>query len=464
MGSRRRNFIVLGLVVVLVALSAWVVATKDTKQGIDLAGGTELVYEGRPTGANTTVDKEDIDRAIDIIRQRIDALGVSEPEISSIGETQLSISLPAVQNAQDAIDQVGQTSQLAFYDFEPNVIPPDPKVADPKERPYNRLYDAVIRSQDEEPECFEKDGKPLCTHTGPLYYLFDSGTLEPLAGPVEVKSDLFLKFNGKQPPNSLIEEVPEGYVVLRAEEPQDLPDTAIDESTTGVQGYFLLKDRPELTGDDIRNPEQNFDSFSNTPNVTFEFTDEGRKAFQEVTQRIAQRGQERAGIQGASGLSADQAASLSDSFAVVLDGEIVSRPIINFVENPSRDRRQNGRSDLGQLHDHRSPGSRRVPAHRRTADQAQPDQPVDRLGDAWAGSARRRHPRRPRRPRTGRPLPARLLPLPRRCRGRRPGRLRPLLPGDDQGDPDHSDPAGHRRSRCSRSESRPTRTSSSSSE
>ena len=198
MGSRRRNLIVLGLVVVLMVLSAWVVATKPTQQGLDLQGGTELVYQARPTPANPTIDADDMDRAIDIIRERVDTLGVAEPEISRIGTDQLSIGLPNVQNAQDAIDQVGQTSQLAFYDFEPNLIT-ESKGGQGDERPFNRLYDAVKAAQQEEPECFEKDGEPLCTHEG-QYYLFDENTLELLAGPADVEQDLFLPFEGDRQP------------------------------------------------------------------------------------------------------------------------------------------------------------------------------------------------------------------------------------------------------------------------
>ena len=338
MGSRRRNLIVLGLVLALVAASFWAATSKPTRQGIDLAGGTELVYEGRGTVANPEVTAEDIDRAVDIVRDRVDALGVSEPEISRIGESQLSVSLPEVQNAQDAIDQVGETSQLSFFDFEPNVISPNEDDPGAEERPFNRLYDAVLASQELDPECFEKNGEPLCTHEGDLYYLFDEDTLELLSGPVSEERDLYLPFDGEMPEGSIVETVPEGYVVFLEEQPADDPATDEDEAATGLRGYFLMRDRPELSGEDIRNPEQQSDQVSNTPNVTFDFTDEGRRAFSEVTERIAQRGQERAneqlGVQAAQ-LSAEDASNLSDSFAVVLDGEIVSRPIINFVENPS---------------------------------------------------------------------------------------------------------------------------------
>jgi SecD/SecF fusion protein len=332
MGSRRRSFIVLALVLALVGVSVWAVIDRPTRQGIDLAGGTELVYEARATGANRTISTDDVERSVDLIRERVDALGVAEPEISRVGERQISVSLPEVQNAQDAIDQVGETSQLSFYDFEPNVIPPNPDLASAVERPFNRLYDAVKAAQEQDPECFEKRGEPLCTHDG-QFYLFDENTLEHLAGPVTVESDLYLRFGGEQPEGTIVEEVPQGYVVLRQEEAPDDPATEADESETGLRGWFLLRDRPEVTGDDIRDPKQDFDNLQQ-PVVTFNFTDEGREAFAEVTERIAQRGAERAGAQIAQ-ISVEDAANLSDSFAVVLDGEVVSRPIINFKENPS---------------------------------------------------------------------------------------------------------------------------------
>ena len=86
MGSRRRSYIVLGLVLVLIVASVYAVTSKPTRQGIDLAGGTELVYQARATGANTTINVEDVDRSVDLIRDRVDALGVAEPEITRIGE------------------------------------------------------------------------------------------------------------------------------------------------------------------------------------------------------------------------------------------------------------------------------------------------------------------------------------------------------------------------------------------
>src|SRR5262245_53572081 len=96
MGRRRRHLFVLLFVLGLVAVSGLVIANKQTRLGLDLKGGLELIYQGTPTGQVKEVSGEDIDRAIEIIRQRVDQLGVSEPEISRLGNTEISVSLPDI--------------------------------------------------------------------------------------------------------------------------------------------------------------------------------------------------------------------------------------------------------------------------------------------------------------------------------------------------------------------------------
>ena len=120
--KRRRNLFVLLFVLALIVLSGLVIANNDTKLGLDLKGGVQLVYQGTPTGQVKEVTGEDIERSIEIIRERIDKLGVSEPEVSRLGTTEISVSLPDVTNAERAIEQVGSTAQLQFYDWEPNLI------------------------------------------------------------------------------------------------------------------------------------------------------------------------------------------------------------------------------------------------------------------------------------------------------------------------------------------------------
>jgi SecD/SecF fusion protein len=306
MTSRRRNLFVILLVLGLIAGSAAAIVSKPTRLGLDLKGGVELVYEGEPT-PQSKVTPEAIDRAIDIMRERVDALGVSEPEIQRLGGDQVSVGLPDVKNAERAIEQVGTTAQLYFYDFEGNVI-------GDKRRPIPGLYEAVQRASKQKPQ------PDANNTTGKQLYLFKRDrTLR--AGPDSSRKDLLSEFDGRKPKFDTIVTVPEGTVVVRAERPDDFP------SDKEFEQFYVLKDNPELSGKDIKNPEQNFDPQTNEPNVTFDFTDKGRNAFHNVTRRLAQRGQ-------ANQIPGQPADASFQTFAVVLDREIVTRPYINFNENP----------------------------------------------------------------------------------------------------------------------------------
>src|SRR5882762_2942781 len=123
MTDRRRNTFVLLVVLILIGLAAVTIVAKKTRLGLDLKGGVELVYLGKPT-AQAKVDTESLNRAIDIMRKRVDQLGVAQPEIQRSGGSEIDVALPDVSNAARAEKEVGKTAQLYFYDWEPNVIGP----------------------------------------------------------------------------------------------------------------------------------------------------------------------------------------------------------------------------------------------------------------------------------------------------------------------------------------------------
>src|SRR6201999_166191 len=122
MGSGRQHLFVLLFVLALVAVSAVIIASKETKLGLDLQGGLQLVYEGQPTGTATEVSGEDIEDSINIIEKRINNLGVSEAEVARLGDKNITVGLPGVTDANRAAEQVGTTAQLYFYDWEPNLL------------------------------------------------------------------------------------------------------------------------------------------------------------------------------------------------------------------------------------------------------------------------------------------------------------------------------------------------------
>jgi SecD/SecF fusion protein len=356
MGTRRSHLLVLLLVLGLVVISGIVIASKETKLGLDLQGGLELVYQGQATEAGAEVSGEDIDDSISIIEQRINKLGVSEPEVARLGSREITVSLPGVTDANRAAEQVGTTAQLYYYDWEPNLIGPEKAIggtpgAEPPEKlvkesekrweeagrnvnknevkrliiagAYPTAYDAVKLASEQEPVENCED----CSVARPRYYLFDKNEpSEALAGPELAKKDLYVTPTGeKLSKDGTVLEVPPGTVVV-SELPVDEEGQVIED---GEPGWYALKDDPALSGSEITNPEQTYDQ-NNLPVVSFQFTDSGREAFQEVTRQIAQRGKART----IGAVSPEEAEALSGHFAVVLDNEVKTRPIINFEENP----------------------------------------------------------------------------------------------------------------------------------
>ncbi len=138
MTDRRRNSVVLLAVLILLGAGRLTIAAKKTREGLDLKGGVQLIYQGKPT-AQSKVTAESLNRAIDIMRKRVDQLGVSEPEIQRFGASEIDVALPEVKDIEKAEREVGTTAQLLFYDWEPNVIGPTasrrrPKPASPAGR------------------------------------------------------------------------------------------------------------------------------------------------------------------------------------------------------------------------------------------------------------------------------------------------------------------------------------------
>ncbi len=336
MSERRRNLFVLLLVLGLLIASAVVLTQKPTKKGLDLQGGVELVYQAQPT-KQTPVTADALQRSIDVMRERVDQLGVAEPELQRSGNNQVSVALPAVKNLQQAIDQVGTVAQLAFYDWEVNVIGPDGKT-DPSNFAVTggpsagsvgalSLYDAILRAS-KQPERIS----PSNSREASQFYAVDTKTKKvfrsgkdpnALAGE-DKRADALANVPRAQREKVKVYEVKQGTVIIRAEQ----PDTA----KTKSDQWFVLRDKVALKGTEIKNPEQNTDQGAGgngQPIVTFDFTSKGRKIWQTVTREIANRGSESVGL-----LAGQDAASANQHFAIVLDNELVSTPFIDFRQNP----------------------------------------------------------------------------------------------------------------------------------
>ena len=91
--------------------------------GLDLQGGMHLILEAKDT-EKVTVDKDAISGVMEVIRNRIDGLGLTEPIIRKKGLKQIIVELPGIKDPQRAINLIGETALLEFVEAEwaPNGI------------------------------------------------------------------------------------------------------------------------------------------------------------------------------------------------------------------------------------------------------------------------------------------------------------------------------------------------------
>jgi SecD/SecF fusion protein len=356
MSDRQRNGFILLLVAGLLAASLFAIGTQKTRLGLDLKGGVELTYQGLPTKQTPTVTQAALQRAVDIMRERIDQLGVSEPEIQTLGGNEIDVGLPAVKDFARAEKQVGTTAQLAFYDWEDNVLTPNGKTVasqlqaqDPTALTLSQgtgssgpgnpgagsvsLYDAVKLAS----------AQPTASGSvrlGPEYYMFGAPgspacataakqqgkTPTPgehclLSGPDDNRQDLLSGLpTGVSASEGQQLVVPPGTIVVQAADSTSGKTTNFNDPTAQ---FFVMKDRASLLGSDISNPQQSTDQ-GGSPDVTFGFNGSGGQKFQSVTRSIAQRGQLVSGL----------GQTLNQHFAVALDTKLVTVPQIDFKTYP----------------------------------------------------------------------------------------------------------------------------------
>lgn len=112
---------------VVIAAGAFLASGARPQLGLDLQGGISGVYTPSLPEGQTPEDIEDfdavLDETIEVVRQRVDSLGVAEPDISRQGENVL-VQLPGATDAERLQEIIGQTAQLRFRPVE-EIIPPD---------------------------------------------------------------------------------------------------------------------------------------------------------------------------------------------------------------------------------------------------------------------------------------------------------------------------------------------------
>ena len=321
--TRRTAIAVVALVVAaLVGVGLMVVPSSPLHRqptlGLDLQGGLEITKQAvPPKGRKLT--KEDLSRSVSIMRDRVDRLGVSEPEIRTQGDDQITIQLPGVKDPEAAAKIIGKTAQLELYDLEVNLAPPS---IDASRFPVAKssVFDLLAGQQ-----ALATKGR------SEQYWLFDKKK-KLAVGPVATKEAALRKSAGKVPAGYRLFAVPPGTVVISCGV-GEVVCPGVQQANPTSNSYYLFKnsppDVPEMTGSDLKlsGTRQDFDTQTQSPIVTMQFTKKGAKKFAEITRLEAQRGKLLSNTIGGG-------QKIEQHFAIVLDREIKSYPSIDWEQYP----------------------------------------------------------------------------------------------------------------------------------
>ena len=332
------------------------IRSKSLNLGLDLQGGMHLVLEVDKSKLSDDEASDAVDRALQIIRNRVDQFGVTEPSIQREGEDRIIVQLPGVQDALQAKSLVGQTALLEFKvvrssaeftetlrrvdDFLYQKSEKTESSADDSEEAGNGDDEEDEASKDEESEDeteaeeeesgddeaapSETPGMDVEPETDPgdtakPDFLADSDTPAETG---DAKSPLTsrLRFfrTGEQDnawvPLELIAEVESllavpgvrGLVPFGASFVWGRESEQYGEAK--MRALYLLDDRAELTGSSVRNAvvQVGLDTNRpNTPGVSLTFTGEGSHDFSRIT-----------------------GANVGRRLAIVLDGKVQMAPTI----------------------------------------------------------------------------------------------------------------------------------------
>jgi SecD/SecF fusion protein len=101
-------------VLVLIGAAGWMVVTHPARLGLDLRGGTQIVLEASDSPGRQ-VDGDTLARTLEVLRRRVDQLGVAEPTLQRSGDRRVIVELPGVYDPKEAVEVIGRTAQLAFH-------------------------------------------------------------------------------------------------------------------------------------------------------------------------------------------------------------------------------------------------------------------------------------------------------------------------------------------------------------
>ena len=314
--NKQKLIVSLIATIVVVAISVGYLATgARPRLGLDLQGGISAIYS--PVLEEGQERPEDFDAVLDetiaIIRERVDSLGVAEPDISRSGDDVL-VQLPGLDDPERAREVIGTTAQLNFRPVEAIIPPGDPRYA---ETPDCDDPDFPVPAEDEPGVVCSGEDEGIPNVQQPVPAPTDDAAESPAEGaspsPAATDEDAALP---------TFRAASAGIVPLAQASPSPgetaEPSPGATATTPEIQ---IPTDAPTaplkyqvgpaaLTGDNVEGAQA---LFANDWSVSLDLDDEGAEKFAQITGELACR--------------RDQ--GQIDQLAIVLDGRVESAPQMN---------------------------------------------------------------------------------------------------------------------------------------
>jgi SecD/SecF fusion protein len=293
------------------------------KLGLDLKGGMHVVLQVDQSKLNENERTDAADRALEIIRNRVDQFGITEPLIHQQGSDRIVVELPGLQDVERAQALIGQTAQLEFKLLEESDNPVsllnkiDEVLAQSETTSVEKALSESPAETEEETQAEESVVKDLFAEEEPDITEDTADFLEEDEEPYFQERPFTQYLEGSQGGSYFrvsAQDKPKVELLLSKPEVQELipNDDEFSWSTRteldrGEEFWllYLTKKRVELSGKYLVDARPRLDQQFRRPEVLFSLTKKGGRIFSRVT-----------------------GANIEKPLAIMLDGRVESAPII----------------------------------------------------------------------------------------------------------------------------------------
>ncbi|MDE5074853.1 MAG: protein translocase subunit SecD [Trichodesmium sp. St16_bin2-tuft] len=171
---RRQNSYI-ALILVLVIASITVLSRIPIRLGLDLRGGSQLTIQLQTSEEVPTIDERVMEGVLKIVENRVNALGVSESVVQSLGLDQILVQLPGVNDPEQAERVLGGTAQL---DFREQVQSTEQQLGIEYQVQRQLLVEQELLKNSEDQEAIEKNLQSIKTTNQAIAQLFKEPTIK----------------------------------------------------------------------------------------------------------------------------------------------------------------------------------------------------------------------------------------------------------------------------------------------